>query len=85
MSCTGSCRVSSKANDAAWVVEEGYFNSTLSLADKGKSVWEPVCLPRLLGLPLGPPDSGTPGHDHPFPVLCTLVDFSPWQILGFVW
>ncbi|XP_036892574.1 arrestin domain-containing protein 1 [Sturnira hondurensis] len=35
VSCTGSCRVSSKANDAAWVVEEGYFNSTLSLADKG--------------------------------------------------
>ncbi|XP_045702474.1 arrestin domain-containing protein 1 isoform X2 [Phyllostomus hastatus] len=34
VSCTGSCRVSSKANDAAWVVEEGYFNSTLSLADK---------------------------------------------------
>nr|XP_035920868.1 arrestin domain-containing protein 1 isoform X6 [Halichoerus grypus] len=30
----GSCRVSSKANDAAWVVEEGYFNSALSLADK---------------------------------------------------
>ena len=39
VSCTGSCRVSSKANDAAWVVEEGYFNSTLSLADKGESVW----------------------------------------------
>ncbi|KAM5330748.1 arrestin domain-containing protein 1 isoform 2-T2 [Glossophaga mutica] len=35
VSCTGSCRVSSKANDAAWVAEEGYFNSTLSLADKG--------------------------------------------------
>ncbi|XP_054440077.1 arrestin domain-containing protein 1 [Pteronotus mesoamericanus] len=35
VSCTGSCRVSNKANDAAWVAEEGYFNSTLSLADKG--------------------------------------------------
>lgn len=35
VSCTGSCRVSSKANDAAWVSEEGYFNSALSLADKG--------------------------------------------------
>lgn len=32
----GSCRVSNKANDAAWVVEEGYFNSALSLADKGE-------------------------------------------------
>lgn len=35
VSCTGSCRVSSKANDTAWVSEEGYFNSALSLADKG--------------------------------------------------
>ncbi|XP_047556528.1 arrestin domain-containing protein 1 isoform X3 [Lutra lutra] len=35
VTCTGSCRVSNKANDAAWVVEEGYFNSALSLADKG--------------------------------------------------
>ncbi|XP_045739576.1 arrestin domain-containing protein 1 isoform X4 [Mirounga angustirostris] len=34
VTCMGSCRVSSKANDAAWVVEEGYFNSALSLADK---------------------------------------------------
>lgn len=35
VSCTGSCRVSDKANGTAWVVEEGYFNSVLSLADKG--------------------------------------------------
>ncbi|XP_067598594.1 arrestin domain-containing protein 1 isoform X2 [Pseudorca crassidens] len=35
VTCTGSCKVSSKANDTAWVVEEGYFNSALSLADKG--------------------------------------------------
>ncbi|KAM8801455.1 arrestin domain-containing protein 1 [Rhynchonycteris naso] len=35
VSCTGFCRVSSKANDTAWVAEEGYFNSALSLADKG--------------------------------------------------
>ncbi|XP_002743553.4 arrestin domain-containing protein 1 isoform X1 [Callithrix jacchus] len=35
VACTGSCGVSSKANDAAWVVEESYFNSSLSLADKG--------------------------------------------------
>lgn len=62
MSCTGSCRVSSKANDTAWVSEESYFNSALSLADKGECVWElslahprgstslrvePVCLPCL--------------------------------------
>ncbi|KAK1333969.1 hypothetical protein QTO34_004967 [Cnephaeus nilssonii] len=35
VSCTGSCRVSAKANDAACVAEEGYVNSALSLADKG--------------------------------------------------
>nr|XP_012639877.1 arrestin domain-containing protein 1 isoform X3 [Microcebus murinus] len=35
VTCTGSCGVSNKANDAAWVVEEGYFSSSLSLADKG--------------------------------------------------
>uniref|UniRef100_G1TDZ3 Arrestin domain containing 1 n=1 Tax=Oryctolagus cuniculus TaxID=9986 RepID=G1TDZ3_RABIT len=35
VTCTGSCGVSGKANDAAWVVEEGYFHSSLSLADKG--------------------------------------------------
>ncbi|KAM9207616.1 arrestin domain-containing protein 1 isoform 1-T1 [Dugong dugon] len=35
VTCTGSCGVSSKINDATWVVEEGYFNSSLSLADKG--------------------------------------------------
>ncbi|XP_062063140.1 arrestin domain-containing protein 1 isoform X3 [Lepus europaeus] len=35
VSCTGCCGVSSKAHDAAWVVEEGYFHSSLSLADKG--------------------------------------------------
>ncbi|KAI2554794.1 arrestin domain containing 1, partial [Homo sapiens] len=35
VTCIGSCGVSNKANDTAWVVEEGYFNSSLSLADKG--------------------------------------------------
>ncbi|XP_013362111.1 PREDICTED: arrestin domain-containing protein 1 [Chinchilla lanigera] len=35
VTCTGSCGVSNKANDVAWVVEESYFNSSLSLADKG--------------------------------------------------
>lgn len=28
--------MSNKINDTAWTVEEQYFNSTLSLADKGK-------------------------------------------------
>lgn len=35
VTCMGSCGVSTKANDGAWVVEESYFNSSLSLADKG--------------------------------------------------
>ncbi|KAJ7396498.1 Arrestin domain-containing protein 1 [Pitangus sulphuratus] len=35
VSCVGSCGVSNKINDTAWTVEEQYFNSTLSLADKG--------------------------------------------------
>ncbi|XP_039076704.1 arrestin domain-containing protein 1 isoform X4 [Hyaena hyaena] len=35
VTCMGSCRVSNKASDTAWVAEEGYFNSALSLADKG--------------------------------------------------
>uniref|UniRef100_A0ABM5F7C9 Arrestin domain-containing protein 1 n=1 Tax=Pogona vitticeps TaxID=103695 RepID=A0ABM5F7C9_9SAUR len=35
VSCVGSCGVSNKINDSAWTVEEQYFNSTLSLADKG--------------------------------------------------
>ncbi|XP_038230836.1 arrestin domain-containing protein 1 [Dermochelys coriacea] len=35
VSCIGSCGVSNKVNDTAWTVEEQYFNSTLSLVDKG--------------------------------------------------
>lgn len=72
VSCTGSCRVSSKANDASWVVEEGYFNSALSLADKGESVWEPVCPPhlsiRLWEHRTGPP-SPKAVHSGGFPFL----------------
>lgn len=36
VSCVGFCGVSNKINDTAWTVEEQYFNTTLSLADKGK-------------------------------------------------
>ncbi|XP_055081664.1 arrestin domain-containing protein 1b isoform X2 [Periophthalmus magnuspinnatus] len=34
VNCQGSCGISNKMNDAAWAVEEQYFNSTLSVADK---------------------------------------------------
>lgn len=50
VSCTGSCRVSDKANGTAWVVEEGYFNSVLSLADKGECL-ETCPTPPLQGNP----------------------------------
>lgn len=36
VNCNGFCGISSKENDVAWAVEEQYFNSTVSVADKGK-------------------------------------------------
>nr|XP_046241608.1 arrestin domain-containing protein 1a [Scatophagus argus] len=35
VNCNGFCGITNKVNDAAWVVEEQYFNSTISVADKG--------------------------------------------------
>ncbi|XP_037609008.1 arrestin domain-containing protein 1b [Sebastes umbrosus] len=35
VNCQGSCGISNKVNDASWMLEEQYFNSTLSVADKG--------------------------------------------------
>uniref|UniRef100_A0A6Q2ZLM9 Arrestin domain containing 1 n=1 Tax=Esox lucius TaxID=8010 RepID=A0A6Q2ZLM9_ESOLU len=35
VNCQGFCGVTSKPNDTAWTVEEQYFSSTLSVADKG--------------------------------------------------
>ncbi|KAM9547205.1 arrestin domain-containing protein 1-like [Salvelinus alpinus] len=35
VNCQGCCGVTSKSNDTAWMVEEQYFSSTLSVADKG--------------------------------------------------
>ncbi|KAM4665006.1 arrestin domain-containing protein 1 [Discoglossus pictus] len=35
VSCVGTCGVSNKVNETSWNVEESYFNSTFSLADKG--------------------------------------------------
>ncbi|XP_056274343.1 arrestin domain-containing protein 1a [Pseudoliparis swirei] len=35
VNCNGFCGVTSKENDTAWVLEEQYFNSTVSVADKG--------------------------------------------------
>ncbi|XP_030647342.1 arrestin domain-containing protein 1a [Chanos chanos] len=35
VNCNGICVVSSKANDTDWAEEEQYFNSTISVADRG--------------------------------------------------
>ncbi|XP_077478672.1 arrestin domain-containing protein 1b [Stigmatopora argus] len=35
VNCQGSCGISNKVNDTSWTIEEQYFNSTLSVADKG--------------------------------------------------
>ncbi|KAM4635121.1 arrestin domain-containing protein 1b isoform 1-T1 [Polymixia lowei] len=35
VNCQGACGVSNKMNDVSWTLEEQYFNSTLSVADKG--------------------------------------------------
>ncbi|KAJ3604304.1 hypothetical protein NHX12_029045 [Muraenolepis orangiensis] len=35
VNCNGFCGVSYKANDSDWAVEEQYFNSTVSVAEKG--------------------------------------------------
>lgn len=35
VSCNGFCGVTTKVNDTAWTEEEQYFNSSVSVADKG--------------------------------------------------
>ncbi|XP_034027221.1 arrestin domain-containing protein 1a [Thalassophryne amazonica] len=35
VNCNGFCGVTNKVNDTSWMVEEQYFNSTVSVADKG--------------------------------------------------
>ncbi|KAG7240811.1 hypothetical protein INR49_023385 [Caranx melampygus] len=35
VNCQGSCGISNRVNDTSWTMEEQYFNSTLSVADKG--------------------------------------------------
>ena len=36
VNCHGSCGISNKLNDTSWTLSEQYFNSTLSVADKGR-------------------------------------------------
>uniref|UniRef100_A0A3Q3AG30 Arrestin-like N-terminal domain-containing protein n=1 Tax=Kryptolebias marmoratus TaxID=37003 RepID=A0A3Q3AG30_KRYMA len=35
VNCNGFCGITTKENDTAWTQEEQYFNSTVSVADKG--------------------------------------------------
>ncbi|XP_074526659.1 arrestin domain-containing protein 1a [Halichoeres trimaculatus] len=35
VNCNGYCGITNKVNDTAWAMEEQYFNSTVSVADKG--------------------------------------------------
>lgn len=35
VNCNGFCGITNKVNDTAWTMEEQYFNSTVSVADKG--------------------------------------------------
>ncbi|XP_062274070.1 arrestin domain-containing protein 1a [Scomber scombrus] len=35
VNCNGFCGITSKENDTAWTTEEQYFNSTVSISDKG--------------------------------------------------
>lgn len=35
VNCNGFCGITTKVNDTAWMMEEQYFNSSVSVADKG--------------------------------------------------
>ncbi|XP_030579642.1 arrestin domain-containing protein 1a isoform X4 [Archocentrus centrarchus] len=35
VNCNGFCGITNKVNDTAWMIEEQYFNTTVSVADKG--------------------------------------------------
>ncbi|XP_078498146.1 arrestin domain-containing protein 1 isoform X1 [Lissotriton helveticus] len=57
VSCVGSCGVSNKVNETSWAVEEQYFNSTLSLADKGTLPAGEHSFPFQFLLPVSAPTS----------------------------
>ncbi|XP_029300304.1 arrestin domain-containing protein 1b isoform X3 [Cottoperca gobio] len=55
--CQGSCGISNKMNDAVWTLEEQYFNSTLSVADKGTLAAGEHSLPFQFLIPVAVPTS----------------------------
>ncbi|CAB1321736.1 unnamed protein product [Coregonus sp. 'balchen'] len=57
VNCQGLCGVTSKINDTAWTVEEQYFSSTLSVADKGTLKWGDHSFPFKFLIPASLPPS----------------------------
>ncbi|KAJ8286522.1 hypothetical protein GJAV_G00040120 [Gymnothorax javanicus] len=57
VNCLGSCGVSSKMNDTSWAVEEQYFSSTLTVADKGTMTQGEHSFPFQFLIPASAPTS----------------------------
>ncbi|XP_028457010.1 arrestin domain-containing protein 1b [Perca flavescens] len=57
VNCQGSCGISNKMKDASWALEEQYFNSTLSVADKGTLGAGEHSFPFQFLIPVTPPTS----------------------------
>ncbi|XP_054468319.1 arrestin domain-containing protein 1b [Anoplopoma fimbria] len=55
--CQGSCGISNKMNDASWILEEQYFNSTLSIVDKGTLAAGEHSFPFQFLIPVAAPTS----------------------------
>nr|XP_046231293.1 arrestin domain-containing protein 1b [Scatophagus argus] len=57
VNCQGSCGISNKMNDSSWTLEEQYFNSTLSVADKGTLAAGEHSFPFQFVIPVAAPTS----------------------------
>ncbi|XP_034751636.1 arrestin domain-containing protein 1b [Etheostoma cragini] len=57
VNCQGSCGINNKMKEASWTLEEQYFNSTLSVADKGTLAAGEHSFPFQFLIPVTPPTS----------------------------
>ncbi|KAL2092230.1 hypothetical protein ACEWY4_012028 [Coilia grayii] len=57
VNCHGYCGVSTRMNDTSWAAEEQYFNSTISVADKGTLKKGPHTFPFKFLIPATAPTS----------------------------
>ncbi|XP_056145655.1 arrestin domain-containing protein 1-like [Lampris incognitus] len=57
VNCNGFCGITHKVNDTAWTTEEKYFNSTISLVDKGTLKQGDHCFPFKFVIPASAPTS----------------------------